>query len=70
MTRHAHWWEEQGDSLVCAQCSTGIPLIEFNAIPPSAIPVLCPQRNRSGCLLKLWPCGQRGGSTRLPTCPP
>ena len=42
MTRHAHWWEEQGDRLVCAQGSTGIPLIEFNALPPSAPPGIMP----------------------------
>ena len=42
MTRHAHWWEEQGARLVGAQGSTGIPLIEFNAIPPSAPPGIMP----------------------------
>ena len=42
MTRHAHWWEEQGDRLVCAQCSKGIPMIEFNDIPPSAPPGIMP----------------------------
>ena len=42
MTSHAHWWEEQGDRLVCAQCSKGIPMIEFNDIPPSAPPGIMP----------------------------
>ena len=42
MTRHAHWWEDQGARLVCAQGSTGIPLIEFNDIPPSAPPGIMP----------------------------
>ena len=69
MTSHAHWWEEQGDRLVCAQCSKGIPMIEFNDIPPSAHPGIMPTKQSLRVLAEivaLWAERRQNTHTDMP----
>ena len=69
MTRHAHWWEDQGARLVCAQCRTGIPLIEFNDIPPSAPPGIMPTTQSLRVLAEivtLWAERRQNTQTDMP----
>ena len=71
MTRHAHWWEDQGARLVGAQGSTGIPLIEFNDIPPSAHPgIMPPPQSRRGLAgIVAWGAERRPNTQTAPPRP-